>query len=297
MISLDVKGAFDRVWWSRLKKKFEARGMTGRALKLVKDYLFNRFLRVVCQGDVSSKKQIFSGVPQGAVWSPSFWNFDIADLPDAVSAEGDDFEYADDCGLWYEVTDENKAVIVAIINNDLDNLIKWGQDNLTTFEPEKTTFTVVSRKRDPFDPFENSAGIRMGGLQVEQVSEVKLVGFLFDSKLTFSSMIDKLARKARTRVASLRRLKPMLDNENLKLTMFVRSILEYAVVALCAWVLLTPIWTNWKESKTLQCRLGDSLSNLCDQGEKQQPSHSLLTCWMGAAMWSYKTMHLKCTNL
>lgn len=72
LTSLDVKGAFDRVWWSRLKKKFEARGMTGRALKLVKDYLSNGFLRVVCQGDVSSKKQIFSGVPQGAVWSPSF---------------------------------------------------------------------------------------------------------------------------------------------------------------------------------------------------------------------------------
>ena len=72
----------------------------------------------------------------------------------------------------------------------------------------------------------------MGGLQVEQVSEVKLVGFLFDSKLTFSSMIDKLARKARTRVAALRRLKPMLDNENLKLmyTMSVRSILEYGSI-------------------------------------------------------------------
>ena len=232
MISLDVKGAFDRVWWSRLKKKFEARGMTGRALKLIKDYLFNRFLRVVCQGDVSSKKQIFSGVPQGTVWPPSFWNFDIVGLLDAVSAEGDDFEYADDCGLWYEVTDENKSVIVAIINNDLDNLAKWGQDNLTTFEPEKTTFTVMSRKPDPFDPFENSAGIRIGGSPVEQVSEVKLLGFLFDSKLTFSSMIDKLARRARTRVAALRRPKPMLDSENLKLmyTMLVRSILEYGSI-------------------------------------------------------------------
>ena len=56
---------------------------------------------------------------------------------------------------------------------------------------------------------------------------MKLVGFLFDTKLTFSSMIDKLAKKARCRLGALRRLKPMLDKPNLKqmYTMF-RSILE-----------------------------------------------------------------------
>ena len=72
LISLDVKGAFDRVWWAMLKAKLEARGLTGDALELVKDYLFKRFLRVVCQADQSTKMEIFSGVPQGAVWSPDF---------------------------------------------------------------------------------------------------------------------------------------------------------------------------------------------------------------------------------
>ena len=51
----------------------------------------------------------------------------------------------------------------------------------------------------------------MGCAPVERVDEVKLVGFLFDTKLTFSSMNDKLAKKARCRLGALRRLKPMLD--------------------------------------------------------------------------------------
>ena len=104
-----------------------------------------------------------------------------------------------------------------------------GQGNLTTFEPEKATYTIISRKHDPFDPFEKSAGIVMGGAQVERVDEVKLVGFLFDTKLTFSGMIDKLAKKARCRLGALRRLKPMLDQPNLKqmYIMFIRSITEY----------------------------------------------------------------------
>ena len=81
LISLDVKGAFDRVWWAFLKVKLEARGMQGRALALMKNSLYRRFLQVVCQGDISELLEIFSGVPQGAVWSPSFWDFDIAVAP------------------------------------------------------------------------------------------------------------------------------------------------------------------------------------------------------------------------
>ena len=200
LISSDVRGAFDRVWWAMLKAKLEARGLSGGALELVKDYLYKRFLRVGCQTDQSTKKEIFSGVPQGAVWSSDLWDFDIADIPTAISSEGVDFEYADDCGLWYEIDDTNRDVIVSIINNNLQSLVQWGQRKLTTFEPSKTTYTVISRRRNPFDPFERSTGIQMGGAQVKRVDEVKLVGFLFDAKLTF-------AKKARRRLGALRRLK------------------------------------------------------------------------------------------
>jgi hypothetical protein len=33
LISIDVDGAFDRVWWDGLVKKLKARGMRGRALR------------------------------------------------------------------------------------------------------------------------------------------------------------------------------------------------------------------------------------------------------------------------
>lgn len=40
----------------------------------------------------------------------------------------------------------------------------------------------------------------MEGQQVKRVEEVKLVGYLFDSKLTMGSMVNALAKKARSRV-------------------------------------------------------------------------------------------------
>ena len=59
------------------------------------------------------------------------------------------------------------------------------------------------------------------------------VGYLFDEKMYFGPMIPEIAKKARCRVAALRRIKHLLDAENLKLlyTMFVRSTVEYGCVA------------------------------------------------------------------
>ena len=59
--------------------------------------------------------------------------------------------------------------------------------------------------------------------------QVLRVDDLFDTKLTFSSVVDKLAKKARGRLGALKRLKPMLDSVDMEqmCTMFIRSILEH----------------------------------------------------------------------
>ena len=91
--SLDVKGAFDRVWCEMLIAKMEARGLEDDALELIKDYLLKHVLRVAHQANQSNRKEIFSRVYQGAVWSPDLWDFDMADIPTVILSEGDDFEY------------------------------------------------------------------------------------------------------------------------------------------------------------------------------------------------------------
>ena len=53
LISLDVAGAFDRVWWGRLKARFKKRGMRRKALKLMYSYLKKRFFQVVTGGGKS----------------------------------------------------------------------------------------------------------------------------------------------------------------------------------------------------------------------------------------------------
>ena len=143
------------------------------------------------------------------------------------------FCYADDCGIWYPITEENKLTIVQTINNDLDSLLVWGKDNKTSFAPSKTHFTLISNKtQNQFDLCFPFPRIMFGGVPVKRKPAVKLVGYLFDEGLSWSGMIAGIAQKARMRLGMLSRLRPLLNDRNMETmyTTFIRPILEYGSV-------------------------------------------------------------------
>jgi hypothetical protein len=228
LIPLDVKGAFDRVWWARVKRRLAAAGLSGDALGLIRDYLESRFIKVVVGAATSAQCEIFSGVPQGARLSPKIWNFDIRDMPAAVGNAAEFMSYADDCNLWFGINDQDRvspAQFVARVNQVLLRLSEWGVDNNTAFEPTKMMMMVVSKKQRPFDP----TGVKFEGIPVKQVSSTKIVGFTFDSKFSWAEHIEVKAKSARCRIGALRKLSRFLDSQNMKLmyTCFVRPVLEY----------------------------------------------------------------------
>ena len=188
---------------------------------------------MVHNGDHSQLEQIFSSVPQGAKVSPKLWNFDISEMEFYLSFLAMLICYADDCGIWYAITEENTHYIVDTINADLKALQRWDDDNKTTFEPSKTHYALISNKStNCFNlcfPFKR---IVFEGVPIKRKSAVKLVGYLFDEKLGWSGMISALAKKARMRLGMLRRLRPLLDDNNMSTmyTTFIRPILEYGSV-------------------------------------------------------------------
>ena len=101
----------------------------------MKSYLSERFIQVVSGSCSSVSREIFSGVPQGAKWSPILWDVDISDVHLAVSQHARVVCYADDIGLWYEETDSVTGDLVDVINSDLRSIYEWGLGNLTTFDP------------------------------------------------------------------------------------------------------------------------------------------------------------------
>ena len=228
LVATDIQGAFDRTWWARIKTRAKKKGLRKKALKLFKSYLFKRFLKVVAQGKESSLKELFSSVPQGGKWSSFLFDLDISELPDGLSAEVVPFGYADDVALWYEIEFDH-LISTAVINQDMATLKRWGDDNKTTFEPEKMSVMVISQKRVPFD----ASGIFFNGEELSVVDDTTLVGLKIDRRMRWGPMINKLALKARQRVGALSRVRHLLNSSNLKMVyqMFIRSIMEYNSVS------------------------------------------------------------------
>ena len=210
VISLDVKGAFDKVWWQGLLEHLRSIGVRGRALRLIQNYLSDRFLVVVAGGEQSEQHEISSGVPQGAIWSPKLWNLFVRLLPAEVRAMV--FSYADDTALVRvlspkDTTPEGILRVTAEVNQDLEALVQWGKRWGLTFEPKKNEQMVVSLKQSSAD----FPGLQCEGLKVKVVDQMKLVGFVFDSKLKWAGMVDRVRSKARCRLGALFRMCGVLE--------------------------------------------------------------------------------------
>ena len=186
---------------------------------------------MVCGGVSSVEEETFSSVPQGGKLSPELWDFDISELEDYLLSKADMLIcYADGCGLWYPITPENKESVVHSINSDLVFLLEWGEDNRTAFEPSKTHFTLISNKAsNKFSFYFPNPRIVFDGALVKRKPAVKLVGYLFDEKMTWSGMISAMAKKARMRLGMLSRLRHLLDDQNMQCIYctFIRPVLEY----------------------------------------------------------------------
>ena len=67
---------------------------------------------------------------------------------------------------------------------------------------------------------------------VKRKPACKLVGYLFDERLSWAGTIADIVSKARRRFGMLTRLRRLLDNNNVQVmyTTFIRPILEYGSV-------------------------------------------------------------------
>ena len=71
-VFLDLSKAIDKVWHDGLIYKLKSLGISGSLLKLVQNYLDNRFQRVLLNGQTSNWNPVKADVPQGSTRGPLF---------------------------------------------------------------------------------------------------------------------------------------------------------------------------------------------------------------------------------
>ena len=168
---------------------------------------------------------VSAGVPQGAIWSPLFFNLYICLLPSVVNFSSV-IGYADDHTLlkviplksdWLRAADE--------LNTDLVALSQFGKQWFMDFAPSKTRSLIISLKHDIID----HPPLFLNDCPIVEVSSLKILGFVFDSSFTWGPHVDMIVSRAKQRLAQLCRLSPILDPAGLSVMYksFIRSCLEY----------------------------------------------------------------------
>ena len=86
IIYLDFAKAFDTVPvpGERLLEKLKSKGIGGKLLAWLRDWLSNQTQKVVCKGEYSDDCEVESGVPQGTVLGPPLFNIFVDDIDEVA---------------------------------------------------------------------------------------------------------------------------------------------------------------------------------------------------------------------
>ena len=228
IIYFDFAKAFDSVSHAKLVHKLQAYGITGRLLKLLSDFLSNRFQRVVLPNGVSTYRAVTSGVPQGSVLGPVLFLIFINDIVDVFADSNVYIKlFADDVKLYLEIesnSDHNE--LQDAINKIYDWSITW-QLRLASDKCQHCHISL-SRISQPSDYF-------VSDFKLPIVSIARDLGVLIDSRLTFRDHIKSVVSRGHLRAMQIWRCFLCKDTDILikAFTTYVRPLLEYC----------SPVWS------------------------------------------------------
>jgi hypothetical protein len=229
VIYLDFAKAFDKVPRERLLKKLQAHGVTGNVHRWIRAWLTGRQQRVAVNGKLSSWKEVLSGVPQGSVLGPILFTIFINDLDGAATAIKIIRKFADDTKVGHGVSTPEEA---GVLQECLDNLVKWAEDWGMQFNAEKCKVMHVGRSNQRFQ-------YSMGGVVLGETEEEKDVGVTINKSLKPTGQCTRAANTARGVLGQVTRAFHYRDRHVFiqLYKQYVRPHLEFAAPAWSPWLI------------------------------------------------------------
>ena len=181
---LDLRKAFDTVDHNILLNKLAHNGFRGSSNNYLKSYLEGRMQYLQVNNYRSDKLMLSKGVPQGSIIGPLFFFIYINDIVDAVDAEV--ILFADDAA--FIITAPTLELMYARIKNLFKDLMRYLTFNKLVPNLNKSKLMYFTSRPVP----NHLEDINFGTEKIEWVSEMKYLGVILSSKMTFQSHIDKV---------------------------------------------------------------------------------------------------------
>jgi len=186
----DISGAFDKVSRLLLIGKLSQIGLPSTFLDFLNSYLMTREGLVRVEGALSEAMLLCNMVFQGTVLGPPLWNAFFADVAVEVPQGNQQVKlFADDLtGMTSADQGKSDRLLLDELEEMQKRTHRWGRKNQVEFDPGKEHLVILHPRRGIGEDF-------------------KLLGTLFDCKLTMQPCLEKLLSTIRPKIRAIVRLK------------------------------------------------------------------------------------------
>ena len=203
-VLMDLSKAFDCIPHYLIIAKLAAYGFKREPLKLIYSYLKGRKQCVNINNTYSDYKEIISGVPQGSILGPVFFNLSINDLFFFIE-KASMHNFADDNTLsaWAETVSK----LIDTLESESNIAIDWFRKNEMIIKPDKFQAIILDKKKSNL----TNILLAIDNQTIKSVPSVELLGIHLDDKLNFNLHISNICRSAVNQLNALIRLKSCLS--------------------------------------------------------------------------------------
>ena len=229
---LDLEKAYELIWKKRALSILNKHGIDGNAYYFVQNFLSERLIQVRVNNTLSDLVKLENGVPQGSVISVTIFLLCINDIHKAITPPVHFTMFADDVTIYLE--GKNIESSSKIMQNTLNNLEKFANTNGFKFSPTKTqTILFENRKTKNRD---EKIKLYISNRKIELVDNVKILGLIFDSQLTWKTHVKQLKDQCLNRINILKVLSAKSWGTNQKIITntykaLIQTKIDYGSVA------------------------------------------------------------------
>ena len=188
-VFFDLEKAYDTTWKYGIMNDLHEIGRKGRLPIFVQNFLSNREFKVRVGSTLSEAYNQEQGVPQGSILSVTLFSLKINNIVKCLNPGVDCSLYVDDFLIFYR--SKNMNTIERQLQLNLNKIQKWSTENGFRFSKSKTVCMHFCHLRKAH----NDPILTLDGTPIPVVEEKKILGVIFDRKLSFIPHIKQLKAK------------------------------------------------------------------------------------------------------
>lgn len=174
-----------------------------QVIEWIKSFLKNRSCQVCIRESLSEPFCPDSGVPQGSVLGPILFLIFINDLATMNFGNIKIKLFADDLKIFYIINTLEDALLLQKAINLIEN---WANENHLALSAEKTNLLRLGKNPIPYI-------YTINGVNIREVMQIRDLGIIIDSKLSFEPHINETVSKGTRLVMHLFKSLPRLPIE------------------------------------------------------------------------------------